>query len=254
MNQILVTKKLYVTPELKKKKKIYQLSFILSIIMIIALTSIYIYAEYDKTKGEEISKYILESVMLEESGENINEDTTTISDSENALIVAIEKSQIVEENISTNNTLEETDKNAIYSGKYTAPNGKSYSIIGMINVPKLNIKYPIMSETTDALMKISVCKFWGPDANEIGNLCIIGHNYKNSKFFSNLTKAACGDTIEITDLNGETVTYQVYDIYTVDPSDTKCTSQLTQGKREVTLITCTNDTKQRIVIKCTEKI
>ena len=248
MNQILVTEKLYITPELKRKKKNYQIGFIISIVMIIVLISMYIYAEYDKIKNEEISQYILESVALEEI------DYTTISEEENALIVAIEKSQMVEENISTNNLLEEEDKNAIYSGQYTAPNGNSYSIIGMINVPKVNIKYPIISETTDELMKVSVCKFWGPDANEIGNLCIIGHNYKNSKFFSKLTQTVCGDTVEITDLSGKTVVYEVYDIYTVDPTDTKCTSQLTQGKREVTLITCTNDTKQRIVIKCTEKI
>ena len=63
-----------------------------------------------------------------------------------------------------------------------------------------------------------------------------------------------GDIVEITDLTGKTVQYQVYDIYTVDPSDTRCTSQLTYGKKEVTLITCTNDTKQRVIVKCTEVI
>ena len=30
MNQILVTKKLYITPELKRKKKIYKFDFLLS--------------------------------------------------------------------------------------------------------------------------------------------------------------------------------------------------------------------------------
>ena len=63
-----------------------------------------------------------------------------------------------------------------------------------------------------------------------------------------------GDIVEITDLSGNTVKYQAYDIYTVDPTDTRCTSQLTQGKREVTLITCTNDTKQRVIVKCTEVV
>ena len=63
-----------------------------------------------------------------------------------------------------------------------------------------------------------------------------------------------GDIVEITDLAGKTLKYRAYDIYTVDPSDTRCTSQLTQGKKEVTLITCTNDAKQRVIVKCTEVI
>ncbi len=37
MNQILVTKKLYITPELKKKKKIYKFNFILSLFFLIVL-------------------------------------------------------------------------------------------------------------------------------------------------------------------------------------------------------------------------
>ena len=48
MNQILITEKLYVTPELKKKKKVYQFAFIISIICISMLSSYYIYAEYDR--------------------------------------------------------------------------------------------------------------------------------------------------------------------------------------------------------------
>ena len=59
MNQILVTEKVYVTPELRRKKKIYRVLFMLSIFSIIALFSVYIYAEYDRNKEESISKTIL---------------------------------------------------------------------------------------------------------------------------------------------------------------------------------------------------
>ena len=40
MNQILVTEKLYVTPELKKKKKMYKINFILSLVIIVLIVSI----------------------------------------------------------------------------------------------------------------------------------------------------------------------------------------------------------------------
>ena len=46
--------------------------------------------------------------------------------------------------------------------------------------------------------------------------------------------------------------YNDYDKYLVDPDDVSCTSQLTNGRKEVTLITCTNDNKQRYIIKARE--
>ena len=62
MNQILITEKLYITPELRKKKKIYKFNFLLSIFLVLFLASLYIYAEYDRNKSEEVSQEILESM------------------------------------------------------------------------------------------------------------------------------------------------------------------------------------------------
>lgn len=249
MNQILVTEKLYITPELKQKKKAYKISFFLSIFSMIVLSCAYIYAEYDRGRLENSSQDLLEKVM---AGEMIEEKDTTVAPIQNALVVTMTQEQIVEENVSQNETLQQEDKNNITSGKYTDSKGKAYSIVGVVNIPKINSKYPIIAETTDELLKISVCKFWGCNPNEVGNFCIVGHNYKNSKFFSKVPTMVVGDVVEITDLEGKTLKYKAYDIYTVDPSDTRCTTQLTQGKKEVTLITCTNDGKQRVIVKCTE--
>ena len=99
------------------------------------------------------------------------------------------------------------------------------------------------------MLKIAPCKFHGPNPNEVGNLCIAGHNYRNSKFFSKVPNLQLGDTIEITDLSGRMLTYTVYDKFIVNPDELACTSQLTNGKKEITLITCTNDNKQRHIIK-----
>ena len=65
VNQILVTQKIYVTPELRRKKKIYKLNFFLSVFLVCSLFSYYIYAEYDRNKNEEVSKEILASIDLE---------------------------------------------------------------------------------------------------------------------------------------------------------------------------------------------
>ena len=80
---------------------------------------------------------------------------------------------------------------------------------------------------------------------------MIGHNYKNNKFFSQLVKLEERDIIQIQDMSGRVVDYAVYKNYVVDPNDTSCTTQETNGKREITLITCYNNGTQRTVIKAT---
>ena len=84
-----------------------------------------------------------------------------------------------------------------------------------------------------------------------GNLVIVGHNYKNDQFFGNLEELEKGDTIFVLSSKGSAQMYKVYDTYIVDERDMSCTSQETNGKIELTLITCdNNDNKKRLVVKC----
>ncbi len=240
MNQILVTEKLYVTPELRRKKKMYKINLIISIIIIVILFSIYAYASYDRNKQENISQDILASMGAE--------DDTTISKDDSVWVIALDGED--ESNLYTASETEEHE--GTITDEYIAPNGKKYKMVGRVQIPKINVDYPILSETTDSLLKVSVCKFWGSNPNEVGNLCIAGHNYRNKKFFSKVPTLKVGDTIEVTDLSNQTLSYAVYDMYTVSPTDVSCTTQRTNGKKIVTLITCTNDSKQRIVVKAEE--
>lgn len=248
MNQILVTEKLYVTPELKRKKLIYKIMFIISLFLMITLISMCIYAEYDKNKEESISGDILSYLN--------NKDETTISTYENALVVKItqEASNIPNDNIEE--TASSNIKLATATSTYTAPNGKKYESIGIINIPKINLTYPILSKTTDALMKVAPCKFHGGSPNEVGNLCIIAHNYRRKGvFFSDVPDLEVGDIVEIQDLSKRTIQYEVYDIHTVVEDDVSDTTQKTNGRKEVTLITCTDDSnEQRVIVRCKEKI
>ena len=62
-----------------------------------------------------------------------------------------------------------------------------------------------------------------------------------------------GDSIFIDDTYGRTVEYIIYDKHVVNEKDTRDTSQITHGKREITVITCTNDNKNRVIVKAREK-
>lgn len=239
MNQILVSEKLYVTPDMKKKKVFFRLQFFLSVFLLCVLSSCYIYAEYDRQKSEKVSQEIMANMEFEEP--ELVEDTVVV-----VLNAAFNSSHDVDELVS----LEMPEIPEIQTSK--AKDGTEYYTIGIINIPKLNINYPILSETTESLLKIAPCKFWGPNPNQIGNLCIAGHNYRNSKFFSKIPTLEIGDIIEITDLANKTLQYKIYDKYIVEPEDTTCTDQRVNGEKQITLITCTNDNKQRWIIKARE--
>lgn len=127
--------------------------------------------------------------------------------------------------------------------------GKTYEVIAILNIPKLEIQYPVLSSTSKELLKVSLNKYWGPNPNKEGNFCIVGHNYNDEKFFGKLHNIQNGDEIELTDMTGDTKVYYVYETYIVDPEDTNCTSQKTNGETEITLITCTKNFKQRFIVK-----
>ena len=256
MNQILITEKLYITPELKRKKKIYKFNFFLSVFLVCILVSLCIYAEYDRNKSEEVSQ----EIMSEFNNDTVQEDTTIAKN--NILIVVLdeEEQELVEETTSN----EESIENVVTTANTPAPNqqtvqttkeGYRYTTIATINIPKINVQYPILDGETDseketeALLKISPTKFWGANPNEVGNFCVVGHNYRNSKFFSKVPTLVNGDVIEITDSSGRTLRYSVYNKYEVIPEDLSCTSQLTNGAKEITVITCTNDSKMRVIVK-----
>ena len=251
MNQILIAEKLYITPELKKKKRMYKIDFFISVFLICILFSYYTYAEYDKNKNEEKSQEILESLTF---ADNVNDDTT-IKFSDNSTVVILNSEDPFEVIYTEPVQDTEVHKNEVLPrNTRVTESGQVYWTIGKIEIPKINLEYGILNTCTDELLKLSPCYFWGAEPNEVGNFCVVGHNYRNNKFFSKVINLVEGDEIYITDLTGRKLTYTIYDKYVVEPNNKECTSQLTNGLKEVTLITCTNDSSQRVIVKAREKV
>ena len=242
LNQILVTEKLYVTPELKRKKKMYKVQFFISVFLICLLSSYYIYAEYDRNKSEEVSQTLLSEIQTGD------DDTTKQSTKNDAIIIVLneeEADEAEDSSISTNEIINNT-----------TVDGVTYTTEAIISIPKIGITYPVLSETSDELLEISVNRYWPEPSklkpNEVGNYCIVGHNYRNGKMFGRLNELVNGDIVTLKDMTGRTLQYAVYDRYVVEPTDTSCTTQRTNGRKELTLITCTNYGTQRLVVKCKE--
>ena len=277
MNQILVTEKLYVTPELRRKKRIYKINFILSIIVIGILCGIYVHSEVERNQEQDISQDILEGIVEEE----MNEAERIAANEEEGvwkiMIASVEQqasmqqtTQAINSNTQGNTQTAGNTSNSQNQGstqvstttsikkktKYiTASNGKRYPSVGRIEIPKINVNYAILAQASgDKLvdwLKVSPCMFWGVYPNEIGNCSIAGHNYRNKRFFSKVPTLKIGDRIRITDAEGKKINYTVFNKYEVDPNDTSCVEEIPgkENKRVVTIITCTNDSKKRVIVQ-----
>lgn len=165
------------------------------------------------------------------------------------IIIYFSWKKYLESNVSkiSNTTTKSYNITRLYSNNIKQniiANDNTVTVIGTIEIPKINISYPIFLEYSDELLKISVCKLYGADINTVGNLCIIGHNYNNGDFFSDLYKLNINDIINIYSLNSDAVSYSIYKIYEINPDNLDYLSQDTNGKKEITLITCNNSNRE----------
>ena len=126
---------------------------------------------------------------------------------------------------------------------------KGYPVIAKLEIPKIDLETYVISEYSNQALGVSVTKFYGGNPNEVGNFCIAGHNYITKNMFHDLKKLSIGDTFTLIDTDNHEGIYQIYLVETVEPDETQCLSQKTNGRIEVTLITCTTDSSKRIIVK-----
>ena len=111
---------------LKKKQKKYKIIFFICIIICIISVIIYFFIRYNMQKNDEISKNLASGFSL----------TTLYS-----------------------NSIGE------YSTEKLAVTPEPF-VIGLIQIDKIKLMYPILSETTRELLKLAPCRYYGPMPNE----------------------------------------------------------------------------------------
>ena len=126
---------------------------------------------------------------------------------------------------------------------------KGYAVDAKLEIEKLDIDTYVLKEYSKAGMEVCVSKYYGAEPNEVGNYCIAGHNYITKNMFSKLGELEIGDEIILTDNYNGVVHYTIYDKYKANPEQTGPLSQDTNGNVELTLITCSDYSSKRIIIK-----
>ena len=126
-------------------------------------------------------------------------------------------------------------------------------VIGILEIPKYDVELPIIGKWSYNLLKISICRYKGPDPNEEGNLVIIGHNYKSGAHFGILKKLEVGDEIYLTDSATNTrVRYEVYQIKSIAPDAFSALNSY-HGTCGLTLLTCKDNGTNRLLVRCEQK-
>ena len=140
---------------LEKNKK-FKIEFFSIIIGIFIISSMFVYAKEINNKKEYIEK---KHELKENVNESIYNETKIIEDN----FIEIPKEKIISE----------------YKG---------YDVIAKLEIPQINLETYVLKDFSENALNISVTKFWGPSPNEIGNLCIVGHNFAKKNMFHNLKK------------------------------------------------------------------
>lgn len=215
---------------------------VILIIIVVAVIGLLAYLGYDYYSKYRINKDAQEFVDASTSDVTVDMPTgdTNTNDSNQT-------------EYATTNT-EGTTSSSTTSGR-KRKTYKGFYTVGSIDIPKTNCKYPIIEKVTKKSLEIAVAVDWpqNPVLNKPGNVVIAGHNYRNGVFFSNNKKLAKGDKIYITDdEENKRVAYTIYKIFETSDTDSSYYNRDTDGKREITLKTCTDDSARRLIIQARE--
>lgn len=125
-----------------------------------------------------------------------------------------------DDNPKTSNENIEQNKKTEENTNLVAEKYKGYTVAANLKIEKLNIDTCVLEDYTKNAMNVCVTKFFGPEPNEVGNFCIVGHNYITKNMFGYLYTLEIGDTFTLTDNKHGTIEYKIYDEYKAKPMQT----------------------------------
>lgn len=126
-------------------------------------------------------------------------------------------------------------------------------ILGYLAVSEIDIEYAVVEGADSKILSHFIGHL--PETAELGgkgNCVLAGHRGgKNGVFFLHLNELSTGDSVELTDREGNTYQYVVSEMYVTDAFDNSVKNQ--GAEEELTLLTCEEKGTKRLVVKCKKK-
>ena len=206
----------------KKKNWIGKMFTITGLLLFAAALALSVYNLWDGYRAEQSREKLLEeyrdkSQNISDEGEQAEESDGQISDYQ--LNPEMEMPEI---------TLEDLDGAAC---------------IGVLEIPEIDLKLPVLSEWSYPLLKKAPCRYSG--SAYLDNLVIAAHNYRTH--FGKLKELETGDEVIFTDAAGNRFEYKVAAVEALTPQSVE---DMTSGEWALSLFTCTLDGKNRVTVRC----
>ena len=124
----------------------------------------------------------------------------------------------------------------------------TYSTIGILEIPTLSLQLPVLSECSNALLNVSICKLAGSCDAKPKRLVIAGHNLRSH--FGGLKTLSVGDEVYFTTKDMTTYHYTVAEIGECHRENPEVVQE--GDGWDMTLVTCQNIRTLRTLIRCRE--
>lgn len=119
--------------------------------------------------------------------------------------------------------------------------GEKY--LGVLEIPALSLKLPVMDEWSYKRLRKSPCRYTG--SAYLDDMVIMAHNY--SSHFGRINALSPGDSVFFTDVDGNAFKYRVLDVETLG---SKAVGDMLSGDWDLTLFTCTIGGEYRVTVRC----
>ena len=226
--------------EEKKYGKVLTIILIIVVIGVLILLSLLgfdVYKKFENKKESEEMIAVFENSILNIVNDNQDNTNTELP---NVEAPPTENNNNINENSGTTSTKPQ------YQDKY--------NMEGIIEIPAINLEYVILEKLSGESIEVAVAIMYSQNGlNKPGNTVIAGHNYRNGSFFGNNDRLKVGDKVYITDNSGTKIKYNIYNIYETSAEDGDFIMRETNGKREISLSTCTDNSKGRLIIWAVEE-
>lgn len=116
--------------------------------------------------------------------------------------------------------------------------------IGVLSIPRLNLKLPIIGNFNMERLRVSPCRYKGSPYKS--NFVICAHNYDSH--FGRLKNLDMGDKVYFTDLDDNVFAYRVLELEYLDPEDVE--GMVDTEYWDMTLFTCTVGGASRVTVRC----
>lgn len=219
---------------------------IVGVVIVLILIGVDVYNKFylQKESEKQVAKFDeqIPDIMDGEFINNVNDSNTTSETVDNNYIDPY--ANIIKDDTTTSEEEETSSKQVLFH---------DFIQKGTISIPSTGLSSPVLETAVAPALEVAIAIQIGPGLNQVGNTVLAGHNYRNGTLFSNNKNINLGDKIYIKDTSGLTVTYVVYEKTEITPEDVSYINRDTDGKREITLYSCNDDSSMRIIIKAREQ-